>query len=175
MSGIDYGNDDLHNARLLGAYHVRKGWGDIRLYQDWYLSLDQRDTRFLRMYTLRGEPGRTDIGNPQPMANNLVGLGAAVARFNEAIGEFGKVFVDSFGPILECFSPTPDFEQILITVERINLRHNLERAFIPVTVASWLAQYWPAWALLARLRVRLQNQMAHEGEIMLRWWRWLRG
>jgi len=173
MSGIDYGNDDLHNARLLGAYHARKGWGDTRLYQDWYLSLDHRDTRFLRTYTLRGEPGRTDIGNPQPMANNLVGLGAAVDNFQKALDVFGAALAGQMALAIDGFAAMPDFDGLLIAVERINLSYNLERVFIPAAFACWLAQHWPAWALPARLRMRLQNQMAHEGEILLRWWRWL--
>lgn len=48
-------------------------------------------------------------------------------------------------------------EEYLVIVERISLRHNLERVLIPATVACWLARRWPEWALPAALWVRLNE------------------
>lgn len=171
----NYGADDLHNARLLGAYHMRRGWGDSRLYSEWYLSLSPEDTRYIQWYIRRWEPGRTDMGMARfgyavqdsiGVNAALVGLGAATNILAEAFSGLGRTMADVFAQAF-------DFDQILISVERINLRRNLERAFVPAPAACWLARRWPAWALPAVAWVRLRNQMQHEGEILLRWWRWL--
>lgn len=157
----EYGDDALHNARLIGAYHVRKGWGDSEQMLGWRCSLHFADDYFIRRYETRREWGQMKLDEPRQITVPIDGqaaLAAAVDHFNKAIGEFGKALADSFAPILECFSPTPDFEQILIAVERINLRRNLERAFIPSTAACWLARRWPVWALPAVAWMRLRNR-----------------
>lgn len=178
----NYGADDLHNARLLGAYHMRRGWGDSRLYSEWYLSLSPEDTRYIRWYILRGQPGRTDMGMAlfahevqESIGVNavLVGLVAAASRLSEAFVELGRTVARdaesaSYG-FADVFAQALDSDRIMITIERINLRHNLERAFIPAPIAYWLARRWPAWALPAVAWSRLRNQMAHEGAILLRW------
>lgn len=94
-------------------------------------------------------------------------LGAGFASIGRSFAAAGENMARSFATGLQ---PT-DPEEFLIMVERIDLRHNLERILIPASVACWLARRWPTWALPAVAWVRLQNQMAHEGGIVLNWWR----
>lgn len=49
-------------------------------------------------------------------------------------------------------------EEYLVIVERISLRHNLERVLIPATIACWLARRWPEWALPTVLWARIQKR-----------------
>lgn len=51
-----------------------------------------------------------------------------------------------------------DSDAILVAVERIAFRNNLERIFVPATVACWLAEHWPAWALPAVAAQRVSNR-----------------
>lgn len=68
-------------------------------------------------------------------------------------------------------------EGFLIIVERINLRHSLERILIPSSVACWLAERWPVWALPAVAWVRLRNRMVwvrHDRDLWVeKFWIWL--
>lgn len=98
-------------------------------------------------------------------------------NLNTAFASIGVSFVEAGQNIVNGMASGlhVDPEEFLIMVERINLRHNLERILIPSSVAYWLAERWPVWALPAVAWVRLQNQMAHEGGILLKWCGWLGG
>jgi hypothetical protein len=91
-------------------------------------------------------------------------LQAAASRLAEAFVALGNEIAQSLTPAANSFADyfdddgnLRDFDDILIIVERINLRHNLQRAFIPAPVACWLARRWPAWALPAVAWVRVRG------------------
>lgn len=77
----DYGNDDLRNARLIAAYHVRRGaWPEYML--RWKASLSMRDRRWIDAYENRGEWGYTGPSLYDQMAK----MGANVDALRRAIG-----------------------------------------------------------------------------------------
>lgn len=68
-----------------------------------------------------------------------------------------------------------DLDDMLIILERIKLRATLERCHLPSVVACWVAGHLPAWLLPTVLYYRLQMLAASDGDVLLRWWRKLRG
>lgn len=58
---LSYKNlDRLHRARLVGQYHARKGFGDLRAYGDWYNQLNAAERAFIHMYRGLGHDGALD-------------------------------------------------------------------------------------------------------------------
>jgi len=172
----DYGDDDLHNARLVGAYHARKGAGGQYLAR-WKASLRAGDLVWIKEYERRGEWGNTSLPRyREPGLNAAIvtasGLAAAVTPFASAMQAIGDQYEAAFAGIGKAFAAAgedlarsfaaglqpADPEEYLIIVERINLRHNLERLLIPSVVACWLAHRWPSWALPAVAWVRLRRR-----------------
>lgn len=200
----DFGNDDLHNARLVGAYHARRGAGGDYL-DRWRRSLWANDFIWIMEYENRAEWGNTNIPGftrlpvimphhrvtaevdqrliqicailPRPYLEVKQGFtgwlpttvysaieGADYCR-QLAMSDkplpweegYGEEPVSSGHSLLRVIADDP--EGFLIIVERINLRHNLERIMIPASVACWLAKRWPVWALPAVVWVRAK-----------RWW-----
>lgn len=68
-----------------------------------------------------------------------------------------------------------DLDDYLIILERIKLRSVLEKRHLPSVVACWIARHLPAWLLPAVLYYRLQMLAASDGDVLLRWWRKIRG
>lgn len=52
--------DRLHRARLVGQYHVRKGFDDLRAYGDWYNQLNAEERVFVNFYRNLGHDGALD-------------------------------------------------------------------------------------------------------------------
>lgn len=52
--------DRIHRARLVGQYHARKGFGDLRAYGDWYNQLNAEERAFIHMYRGLAHDGALD-------------------------------------------------------------------------------------------------------------------
>lgn len=151
----NYGSDDLHNARLIAAFHVRRGaWPEYM--PRWKASLGWRDRLFIDAYESRGEWGNTCLALHLPSG----GAEAFTRNLSDAFASIGQSFAAVGAQIANAFATglqPADPEEFLIIVERINLRHNLERILIPATIACWVARRWPAWALPAVAWMWLQR------------------
>lgn len=162
----DYGADWLHNARLIGAYHARRALPEQMA--AWKRSLKYSDRNYITIYEAAGEWGRTDLD---------VDVGAIAERTMASLMTSFAALGATIGQVVQGFAAglSSDFRGVLIVVERIALRHNLERIGLPPAAACWLAGRWPSWALPAIAWYWLQNRLADEGAILIGWWRRLRG
>lgn len=52
--------DRLHRARLVGQYHARKGFDDLRAFASWYNQLNTEERAFLNFYQNLGHDGALD-------------------------------------------------------------------------------------------------------------------
>lgn len=94
-----------------------------------------------------------DLPSTEDVLRQLAGdLNAAFASIGASFVEAGQNIVNGMSSGLHAIP-----EEFLIIVERINLRCNLERILFPSSVACWIAERWPVWALPAVAWVRLQR------------------
>ena len=52
--------DRLHRARLVGQYHVRKGFDSLQTFADWYNQLNAEERAFIHWYRGFGHDGALD-------------------------------------------------------------------------------------------------------------------
>lgn len=172
-----YGVDEYHNARLIGAYHAHKGAGAEWLLS-WLLTLGLRDKAYIRIYEAKGEWGRTDLVSTYDLGAKLAqgitmgimpGMSFYLADMQQRHMEAQLREEQGETVIAEWVYDPGTFDDTLIILERIKLRTVLEKCYLPLVAACWVASRLPSWLLPAVLYCRLQMQMAHEGDIIRKW------
>ena len=137
---------NLELARLVGAYHARKGWGDPAIMTSWRNSLTpQERIAYLdyRMYGMMMFDRGASIVIPPSVPSGLIG---AFAGLSKQFQELGEAIADVLGK-----SVTPAFADISAVIERIErdrLYSRLRSAHMPDQLARWITARYPLdWTL----------------------------
>lgn len=191
-------DERLHNARLIGSFHVYKALGYRTAYKDWLASLSREAGYFIRRYAERGEWGQVDLSEGQPITMeipDLSGFARALAQASESAAaellRFGiavrdAIMVPQLPGLPEGYGVTtwkwegqeetippsgPDVvRDFMVDCARLNFRVQMFIHYVPEPVAEWVSQRWPAAWLPGMARATVDNWRAEWGQRLREWW-----
>lgn len=149
---------NLELARLVGAYHARRGWGDAAEEERWRRSLSGPDRTVLLEYQLRG----AEIFDENPIRLGLhIVASPSISDAIRAASKFGDVMIDladriqrSLAPVGEqFFVMAADVAAVVERIQRDRLYSRLRSANalglrMPDRLARWVADRYPLdWTL----------------------------
>lgn len=81
----------------------------------------------------------------------------AAQQLSEAFGALGRELAQALGPafVEDGAGAIKRALELYETIERVALADQLRAAYVPGSMADWLAQHWPAWAIPRRMRARV--------------------
>lgn len=135
---------NLELARLIGAYHARRGWGDAAEEARWRRSLSSPDRTVLLEYQLRG----VEIFDENPIRLGLhIVVSPSISDAIRAVSKLGDVMIDLADRIQRSLAP------VVERIQRDRLYYRLRSANalglrMPDRLARWVADRYPLdWTL----------------------------
>lgn len=156
-----YGDDDLHNARLVGAYHAHKALGN-EWYRPWRDSLGFRDAGYIAAYELRGEWGRTDLRSGFDMGKQMMsgitaglvpGLTTRMIEMERARVEQGVLQQQACDNLAEARESIGflSCKDIIVAMRHLRLTVFLATLHVPESVIEWIMERWVVHAFLENI------------------------
>ena len=150
---------NLELARLIGAYHARRGWGDAAEEARWRRSLSASERAWLRDYLLYGlavfEQDAPVVIPPMVTIDVAIKAATMLSRHFWKIGEAIAGNIGSIG-----LSVAPAFADLSAALERIQRDRlycrlsvaNVLGLHMPARLARWIADRYPLTLLPDALR-----------------------
>lgn len=154
-----YGTDDLHDARLIGAYHAHKALGN-EWYRPWRDSLGIRDAGYIAAYELRGEWGRTDLRSgfdmgQQMMSGIMAGLvpGSTTRMIEMERAQQEALQQHACDNLAASWGLFPSHKDTIVAMRRLRLIVFLATLRVPESAIVWIMERWIVHAFLENVAI----------------------